>query len=159
MNGARESIHNRCKEHGQANDLAQRPVRKPRPQRSPTRLSRQSRRPLNILRTSTARLLPRQRQTCEIKPDKERQKLVPTLRTSPGRVTESRPVLSGHSAPFANYLRGTCGPTGLIPRALASSPRMKLGSSSTERTSVRDRDFILIQSFRSLFTPRCESSL
>ena len=82
MNGARESIHDRCKEHGQANDLAQRSVREPRPQRSPTRLSWQSRRPLNILRTSTARLLPRQRQTYEIQSDKERQKLVPTAKTS-----------------------------------------------------------------------------
>jgi len=88
MNGARESIHNRCKEHGQTNDLAQRPVREPRPQRSPTRLSRQSRRPLNILRTSTARLLPRQRQTYEIQPDKERQKLVPTARTNQGELRE-----------------------------------------------------------------------
>ncbi len=48
MNGTHESIHNRYK-HGQTDDIAQRPVRKPRPRRSPARLSRQSRRPLNIL--------------------------------------------------------------------------------------------------------------
>src|SRR5207247_11424936 len=57
------------------------------------------------------------------------------------------------------YFRGSLATRGRIPIARCSSARTKLGSSSTERTSVRASDRILIQSLKSLFTHICERSL
>src|SRR5438034_264761 len=64
------------KKIGKANDLSERPGGKPSTSRSRTHLPRPSRRTLNILRTSTPKLLHHQRKAIETHPHEKRQELV-----------------------------------------------------------------------------------
>src|SRR5438034_7720713 len=95
------------KKIGKANDLSERPGGKPSTSRSRTHLPRPSRRTLNILRTSTSKLLHHKRKAIETHPHEKRQKLVArnrhrnreqqtdTLRQAAGSLSlTSRPIIS-----------------------------------------------------------------
>src|SRR5213596_2744688 len=76
MNHIPERTHNPEKKIGKANDLSERPGGKPSTSRSRAHLPRPSRRTLNILRTSTSKLLHQQRKAIETHPREKRQELV-----------------------------------------------------------------------------------
>src|SRR5438034_10543514 len=125
MNHIPQRTHNPEKKIGKANDLSERPGGKPSTSRSRAHLPRPSRRTLNILRTSTSKLLHHQRKAIETHPREKRQELVArnrhrnleqqtdTLRQTAGSLNlTTLPIISCGQLATSKKARTPCHTTG-----------------------------------------------